>query len=167
MPSNHLNLCGPLLLQLQSFPASGSFPMNQFFASDGNSIGNSASASVLQMNIQDWFPLRLTCLISLQSKGLSRVFSNTTVQKHQFASPGSMQDMGSLGLVHWDDPEGWYGEGGGRRVRLPTPIFAGFPCGSAGKESTCNVGDLHWEDPLEKGKATHSSILTNPIKDLK
>ena len=60
------------------------FPMSQFFPSGGQSIGASASASVLPMNIQDWFPLGLTGLISLQSKGLSRVFSNTTVQKHQF-----------------------------------------------------------------------------------
>ena len=69
---------------LQSFPASGSFPMSQFFTLGGKSIGVSASASVLSMNIQGWFPLGLTSLISLQSKGLSRVFSNTTVQKHQF-----------------------------------------------------------------------------------
>ena len=69
---------------LQSFPTSGSFPMSQFFTSGGQSIGVSASASVLPMNIQDWFPLGLTGWISLQSKGLSRVFSNTTVQKHQF-----------------------------------------------------------------------------------
>ena len=69
---------------LQSFPASGSFPMSQFFASGSQSIGVSASASVLPMNIQGWFPLGGTCLISLQSKGLSRVFSNTTVQKHRF-----------------------------------------------------------------------------------
>ena len=67
----------------QSFPASGSFPMSQFFASGGQSIGASASASVFPMNIQDWFPLGLTGLISFQSKGLSRIFSNTTVQKHQ------------------------------------------------------------------------------------
>ena len=71
---------------LQSFPASGSFPMNQFFTSGGQSIGVSTSASVLPMNIQDWFPLGWTGWISLQSKGLSRVFSNTTVQKHQFFS---------------------------------------------------------------------------------
>ena len=64
---------------LQSFPASGTFPMSQLFTSGGQSIGISASASVLPMNIQDWFPLRLTDWISLQSKGLSRVFSNTTV----------------------------------------------------------------------------------------
>ena len=69
---------------LQSFPASGSFSMSQLFESGGQSIGASASASVLPMNIQDWFPLGLTGLISLQSKGLWRVFSNTTVQKHQF-----------------------------------------------------------------------------------
>ena len=67
---------------LQYFPASGSFPMSQFFTSGGQSIG--ASASVLPMNIQDWFPLRWTGWISLQSKGLSRVFSYTTVEKHQF-----------------------------------------------------------------------------------
>jgi len=70
----------------QSFPASGSFPMSQLFASDGQIIGASALASVLPKNIQDWFPLGWTCLISLQSKGLSRVFSNTTVQKPQFFS---------------------------------------------------------------------------------
>ena len=69
---------------LQSCPASGSFPMSQLFASGGQSIAVSAWASVFPMNIQDWFPLTLTSLISLQSKGLSRVFSNTTVGKHQF-----------------------------------------------------------------------------------
>ena len=70
----------------QSFPASGSFPMSQFFASGGQSIGLSASTSVLPMNSQDWSPLGWTGWISLQSKGLSRVFCNTTVQKHQFFS---------------------------------------------------------------------------------
>ena len=65
---------------LQSFPASGSFPMSQFFPSGGQSTGVSASASVLPMNIQDWFPLGWTGWISLKSKGLSRVFSNSTVQ---------------------------------------------------------------------------------------
>ena len=71
-------------LCLQSFPASGSFQMSQFFTSGGQTIRASASASVLPMNIQVWFPLGLTCLISLQTKGLSRVFSSTTIQKHQF-----------------------------------------------------------------------------------
>ena len=74
----------PFFSHLQSFPASRSFPMSQFYASDGQSIGVSASASVLPMNIQDWLPLEWTGWISLQSKGLWRVFSNTTVQKHQF-----------------------------------------------------------------------------------
>ena len=68
----------------QSFWASGCFPVSQLFSSSGQSIGASASASVLPVNIQGWFPLGLTGLISLQSKGLSRVFSNTTAQKHQF-----------------------------------------------------------------------------------
>ena len=69
---------------LQSFPASGCFPMSQLFASGSQSIGVSASTSVLPMNTQDWCPLGWTDWISLQSKGLSRVFSNITVQKHQF-----------------------------------------------------------------------------------
>ena len=79
----------PLLLFLsclQPFLASGSFLMNRLLASGGHSIGASASALVLPMNIQDWFPLGSTGLISLQSKGLSRVFSNTIIQKHQFFS---------------------------------------------------------------------------------
>ena len=68
----------------QSFPASGSFPMSQLLTAGGQSIGASVSASVLPMNIQDWFPLGWTGLISLQSKALSRVSSNTTIQKYQF-----------------------------------------------------------------------------------
>ena len=75
----------PFSPHLQSFSASGSFPMRQFFALGSQSIAVSASASVLPMNIQDWFALGWTGWISLQSKGLSRVFSNTTVQKHQFS----------------------------------------------------------------------------------
>ena len=71
---------------LQSFPESGSFQMSQLFAPGGQSIGVSASASVLPVNTQDWSPLGWTGWISLQSKGLSRVFSNLTVQKHQFFS---------------------------------------------------------------------------------
>ena len=83
MPSNHLILCRPLLLP-SIFPSIRVFPVTQFFASGGQSIGVSASTSVLPMNTQDWSPLERTGWISLQSKGLSRVFSNTTVQKHQF-----------------------------------------------------------------------------------
>ena len=76
----------PFSSHLQSFPASGSFQMSQLFSSGGQSIGVSASASVLPMNTQDWSPLGWTGWISLQSKGLSRVFFITTVQKHQFFS---------------------------------------------------------------------------------
>ena len=76
----------PFFSCLQSFPASGSFPRSQFFTSSGQSIGVSASASVLPMSIQDWFPLGWTGWISLQSKRLSSVFSNTTVQKHKIFS---------------------------------------------------------------------------------
>ena len=76
----------PFISHLQSFPASGSFLVTQFFASGGQGAGVSASTSVLPMNIQDWFPLGWTGLTSLQYKGLSKVFSNTTVQKHLFFS---------------------------------------------------------------------------------
>ena len=95
-PGGHSNSCSlsqwcratisssvvPFSSCLQSFPASGPFPVSRFFTSGGQSCGVSASASVLPLNIQDWFPLGLTGWISLQSKGLSRVFSSTTVQKH-------------------------------------------------------------------------------------
>ena len=83
MPSNHLILCR-FSSWLQSFPASQSFQMSQFFTLGSQSIGVSASASVLPMNTQDWYSLEWTGCTSLQSKGLSGVFFNTTVQKHQF-----------------------------------------------------------------------------------
>ena len=89
MASSHLILCHPLLYCPQSFPASGSFQISQFFTSEGQSIGVSASTSGLPVNTQDWSPLGWTGWISLQSKGLSRIFSNTTVQKHQFFSQHS------------------------------------------------------------------------------
>jgi len=76
----------PLSSAFQSFLASGSFPMSWLFTSGGQTIGTSASASVFPVNIQCWFPLGLTGLMSLQTKGFSRVFSRTTVQKHQFFS---------------------------------------------------------------------------------
>ena len=86
MPSNHLILCRSFSC-LKSFPESGSFPMSQFFTSGGQSIGVSASTLVLPMNVQDWFPLEWTGLISLQSKGFSRVFSNTTVKSINYSAP--------------------------------------------------------------------------------
>ena len=92
----------------QSFPASGSFQMSQLFASGGQSIGVPASTSVLPMNIQDWFPSGLTGWISLQSKGLSRVFSNTTVPKHQFF--GGQLSLLSNSHIHtwiWEKPYPW------------------------------------------------------------
>ena len=84
MLSNHLILCCSLLLLPSILPSIRVFPMSRLFTSGGQSIGASALASVLPVNIQGWFPLGWTGWISLQSKGLSRVFSNTTVQKHQF-----------------------------------------------------------------------------------
>ena len=91
----------PFFSNLQSFLASGSFPMNWFFVSGGQSIRISASTSVLPMNVQDWFPLRLIGWISLQSKGLSRVFSSITVQKHQFfGTQLSLESNSHLVLLH-------------------------------------------------------------------
>ena len=81
-----LSSVGPFSSHLQTFSSSGSFQLSWFFASGGQSIGVSASASVLPMNIQDWCPLWLSGWIFLQSEGLAKVFSNTTVQKHQFFS---------------------------------------------------------------------------------
>ena len=84
MPSKYLILCCLLLFCLQSFPASGSFPMSRLFTSDDQNIGASASTLVLPMNIQGWFPLKVTGLITLLSRGFLGVFSSTTVQRHQF-----------------------------------------------------------------------------------
>ena len=94
---------------LQSFPALGSFPVSQLFTSGGQSIGASASATVLPMSIQGWFPLGLTGLISLQSKGLSRVFSGTTIQRHQFF--GIQPSFWSKSYICW------------RRKWQPTPVL--------------------------------------------
>ena len=95
--SKHLFLCHLLLFLPQPFQASGCFSVSQLFMSGGQSIGVSASASVLPISIQDWFPLALTGLISLLSKGLPRVFS-TTVQKHQFFS--SQPSLWSSSHIH-------------------------------------------------------------------
>ena len=97
--SNHLIFCRPLLLLPSIFFRSGSFPMSRLFTSGGRNTGTSASASVLPMNIQGWFPLGLTGLLSLLSKGLSRVFSSTTVQKHRFLCT---QPSLRVQLSHWN-----------------------------------------------------------------
>ena len=96
--SNHLILCCFLLLLPSAFPASGSFPMSQLFISSGQTIGGSASSSVLPMNILGWFPLGLTGLISLLSKGLSRVFSSVTVWKDPFF--GTQPSVWSNSHIH-------------------------------------------------------------------
>ena len=98
MLSNQLILCFPLSCCLHSFSTLGSFPMSWLFPSSDQSIWASASASVLPMNIQGWFPLGLTGLISLQSKGLSSIFSNTTIQKHQFF--GTQLSLWSSSHIH-------------------------------------------------------------------
>ena len=90
----------PFSSHLQSFPESGSYPVSRFFAWGGQSIGVSASASVLPMNIQNWFPLGWTGWISLQSKGLSRVFSNTRVQKHQFFHNTQLFPLGTTSYIY-------------------------------------------------------------------
>ena len=97
MPSSHLILWGPLLLLL-SFPASGSFPRSQFFTSGGQSVRALASASFLPMNMRDWFPLGLTGLSFLLSKGLWGVFSSSTVRKHQFY--GAQPSLWSNSHIH-------------------------------------------------------------------
>ena len=98
MLSNLLILCRPFSFNLQSFPAARSFPMSQLFASSGQSIAVSASSSVFPMNIQGWFLLRLTGLISLVSKGHSRVFFSTTIKKHQFF--GAQPSLGTYSHIH-------------------------------------------------------------------
>jgi len=108
MSSNHLIFVTTFSC-LQSYPASGSFPMSQFFASGGQSVEASSSASVLSMNIQDWFPLGWTGWISLLSKGLSRVFCNTTVQKYQFfiTQPSSLESNSNIHTWLLEKPQFW------------------------------------------------------------
>ena len=97
----------PFSFWLQSFPASESFPMSQLFASSGQSTGASASASVFPVNIQGWFPLGLADLISLQSKGLWSIFSNTTIQKHQIFS--TQPSLYSDSHIHtWIMEKSWF-----------------------------------------------------------
>ena len=126
---------------LQCFPASRSFMRSQFFISDGQSIGVSASASVHPMTIQDWFPLGLTRLISLQSRELSRVFSNIIVQKHLFSGLNFLYSP-TLTSIH----DYWTSLVAQTVKRLPT-MWETW------------VWSLGWEDPLEKEMTPHPSIL--------
>ena len=126
MPFDHLILC-PLLLLPSIFPASGSFLISQLFASGDQSIGTSASASVLLRNIQGWFSLGLTALTSLLSKGLLRVFSSTTVWRHQFFGAQSfLLSMESQGVEHnWASfPTEWERlEISSRKLEIPRELF--------------------------------------------
>ena len=152
---------GPFSSCLQSFPASGTFPMSQFFASGGQSFGVSASASVLPMNIKGWFPLGWAGWISLLSEGLARVFSNSTVQKHHLLGtqamaphsstlawkipwteePGRLQSMGSLRVRHdWVTSLSLFTFMHRRRKWQPTPVF--LPGESQGRQSL--VGCRLW-----------------------
>ena len=164
MPSNHLI---PFSSCHQSFPA-GSFPVSQLFISGGQCTGVWTSTSVLPMNIQDWFPLGWTGWISLQSRVLSRVFSNITIQKHQFF--GTQLSVFPLYFnktfitqklwaikPHSSLAPDW--------ILLQRPIIPAYFCGSAttfqhrpAMRETW-VRSLGWEDILEKEMATHSSTL--------
>ena len=115
MLSNHLIPCSLFSFSLQSFPASGSFPISRLLGSGGQGRGASVSASVLPMNIQDWYSLGLTGLISLLSQGLSRVFSNTTVGKHQIL--GIQPSLWSNSHIHT-----WLLE---KNISLTIRIFVG------------------------------------------
>ena len=131
---------------LWSFLASGSFPVSWLFTSGGQKIGASASASVLPRNIQDWFPLGLTCLISLLSKRFSRVFSSTIIWKHQFFSAQpSLWSNSHICIWLLEKPQG--ASLVAQLVKNPPTMWE------------MSVRSLGWEDPLEKEKATLFSIL--------
>ena len=150
----------PFSSHLQSFPASESFPMSQFLASGSQRIGVSASVSVLPMNIQDWFPLGWTGWISLLSKRLSRVFSNNTVQKHQFfCAQLSLQSNSqhlymtirkNIALTRWTFIN----------IPLYGCMYLGFPGGSDSKVSACNAGDWGSNPRLGRSPGERSS---NPL----
>ena len=151
---------------LQSFTASGSFPMSQFFSSSGQSIRASASASVLPMNIQGWFPLGLTGLISLLSKGLSRVFkhhsSNASILQHSAFLDSS---VGKESICNAGDPSFIPVLGRSSREGIGYPLQYSWASLVAQLVKHLPamwetwIWSLGWEDPLEKRKATHSSIL--------
>ena len=148
-----ISSCHPLLLLPSTLPPSGSFLMSWLFKSRGQSTGASPS-SILPMNIQDWLTLGLTGWISLQSKGLSRVFSNIILQTHQFLD--TQPSLWSSSHIHasllekpvWATRPSLVGQLVGQLVKNPTVIRETW------------VQSLGWEDPLEKGMATHSSILS-------
>ena len=155
----------------QSFPASGSFPMSQLFATGGQSIGASSSMSVLPMNIQGWFPLGLTSLISLLSKGLSRVFTSSTVWQHQFfrAQPSLVGfpsssagkeyacNAGDPGLIPGSGRSSGEGTGSPPQYSWASLVAQLVKNPPVMRETW--VRSLGWEIPLKKWTSAHSSIL--------
>ena len=143
----------PFSFGFQPFPESGSFPMSQLFASGGQTIG--ASVSVLPKNIQGWFPLGLTSLIFLLSKGLSRVFSST-IRKHQFF--GTLISIHDYWKKHSFDYMGLY-------IHMHIHIWGFSSCSAVKNPAAVPKPQETWvwslcqEDPQEEGMATHSSIL--------
>ena len=133
---------------LQSFPASGSFQTSQFFASGAQSIGVSASVSVLPMNIQDWFPSGWTGWMSLQSKGLSRVFSNTTIQKHQFFG-AQIFLRSKLTSIH--------ATAAAKSLQFCPTLCNPMDCRPPLMLLNCGVGENSWESLGLQGKQTSQS----------
>ena len=161
MLSNHLILrCPFLLLPL-------SFPVSQLFTSSGQSIGASASAIVLPMSIWGWFPLGLTGLISLQSKGLSRIFSSTTIQKHQFLALSLLYGPTLTSEYDYWINHSFVGTFVGKVMSLLFNTLSRFVRTSLVAQTVKHlptmretwVQSLGWEDLLEEEMATHSSIL--------
>ena len=146
----------------QSFPPSGSFPVSRLFISDGQSIGVSASASVLPMNTQDWSPLGWTGWISLPSKGLSRVFSNTTVRLRFFFWLVSGCPVVLASTIYWND----YSSSIDKHIYFCIPTMHLMWASQVARQwrthlpiQKMQIRSLGWEDPLEEEMATHPVFL--------
>ena len=142
---------------IQFFPALQSYPMNQIFTAGGQSIRASSSASVLPMNVHGWFPLGLSSLISLQSKGLSRVFWSTTFQKHQFF--GARSSLWSNPHIHWGFMVQVCWVLYGPLLTSPGASLMAQMVRKPPAMQETRVQSLSREDSLEKERATHSCIL--------
>ena len=150
MLSNHLILFCPLSSWPQSFPASGSFSVSQLFSSGGQSIGASASASVLPVSIQGWFPLGLTRLISLLSKGLSRVLSNTTVRKLKETDRISLSCLVEASVA-WPSEGEWPDSVLGWDFKSLSSLRQGWQEARSGWclcQPKCHVDRPHWVKPF-------------------
>ena len=161
MPSNHLILCRTLLLPPSIFPSVRVFSKSQFFESGAQSIGASATASVLPMNIQDWFPLELTGLI-LQSKGLSRVFSSTTIGKHRFIIITTILFLISLHFSNKSTIQWWMCEFQASMDCLSVHLllqkyFPGQSAGPGGKQDT-EQNFPSWSAPRQTWTEAESAV---------